>query len=340
MANPQARRAAVLKAIVEDYVTTREPVGSRSVVERHHLGVSSATVRNDMAHLEDAGLIIQPHTSAGRIPTDAGYRAFVDSLAEIKPLSRAERNAFQKILRGGVDLDDVLSRAVRLLAQITNQVAIVQYPSLRKTVLRHIEIVPVSQTMILLVLITNAGRVEQRIMRTSSEFSEADYEQLRRVCNEYLCQKQLSEFSGQFAQALEALPKELHQIASQVFEMIAATFAAQTEERVVVAGAGNLSRYDVDFAYSISPVLDALEEQVVLLKLLAAQGPGIRVKIGSENDETALAETSVVSTDYGNGSDQQVARLGVIGPTRMDYAAAMSSVYAISQYLTEILRDA
>lgn len=340
MGNPQARRAAVLKAIVEDYVTTREPVGSRSVVERHHLGVSSATVRNDMAHLEEAGLIIQPHTSAGRIPTDAGYRAFVDSLAEIKPLSRAEQSAFQKILRGGVDLDDVLSRAVRLLAQITNQVAIVQYPSLRKTMLRHIEIVPVSQSMVLLVLITNAGRVEQRILRGNRDFSEDDYNQLRKVCNEHLCEKQLSEFAAQFPEALRALPQQLHDVASQIFDMIVSTLAAQTEERVVVAGAGNLSRYDVDFAHSISPVLDALEEQVILLKLLAAQGLGMRVKIGRENDETALAETSVVSTDYGNGSDQQVARLGVIGPTRMDYAAAMKSVYAISQYLTDILGEA
>lgn len=340
MGNPQARRAAVLKAIVEDYVTTREPVGSRSVVERHHLGVSSATVRNDMAHLEEAGLIIQPHTSAGRIPTDAGYRAFVDSLAEIKPLSHAEQSAFQKILRGGVDLDDVLSRAVRLLAQVTNQVAIVQYPSLRRTLLRHIEIVPVSQAMVLLVLITNAGRVEQRILRGNRDFSEDDYNQLRKVCNEYLCEKQLSEFEAQFPEALRALPQQLHDVALQIFDMIVTTLAAQTEERVVVAGAGNLSRYDVDFAHSISPVLDALEEQVILLKLLAVQGLGMRVKIGRENDETALAETSVVSTDYGNGTDQQVARLGVIGPTRMDYVAAMKSVYAISQYLTDILGEA
>ncbi|XCB29904.1 heat-inducible transcriptional repressor HrcA [Arcanobacterium hippocoleae] len=338
MTNPQQRRAAVLNAIVEDYVTTREPVGSRSVVERYHLGVSSATVRNDMAHLEEAGLIIQPHTSAGRIPTDAGYRAFVDSLAEIKPLSRGERNAFQKVLHDGVDLDDVISRAVRLLAQITNQAAVVQYPSLRKTTLRHIEIVPMSRKMLLLVLISNAGRVEQRMLEISGDFTENDFQTLRKICNEHLCEKQLSQLQTTFPLALNALAPQLHEVAKHIFQTIISTLAADTEERVVVAGTGNLSRYDVDFVNSISPVLDALEEQVILLKLLAMQVTGVHVQIGHENDESALAETSIVSTGYGNGSNQQIARLGVIGPTRMDYRAAISSVYAISQYLTDILK--
>ncbi|MDR6938921.1 heat-inducible transcriptional repressor HrcA [Arcanobacterium hippocoleae] len=338
MANPQARRAAVLHAIVEDYVTTREPVGSRSIVERYHLGVSSATVRNDMAQLEEAGLIIQPHTSAGRIPTDAGYRAFVDSLAEIKPLSRGERNAFEKYLRDGVDLDDVLSRAVRLLAQITNQVAVVQYPSLRKSMLRHIEIVSITDTTALLVLISNSGRVEQRIFEVNSGLNDDDFSRLRKTCNAHFCEKPLAQLQESYPQALQNLPHQYQHLLERIFDTIIGTLGAQNEERVVVAGTGNLSRYDVDFASSISPVLDALEEQVVLLQLLAAREAGMKVQIGRENAQTALAETAVVSTGYGNGYDQQVARLGVIGPTRMDYAAAMSSVYAISQYLTEILK--
>lgn len=339
MNNPQARRAAVLNAIVEDYVTTREPIGSRAVVERHNLGVSSATIRNDMAHLEEAGLIIQPHTSAGRIPTDAGYRAFVDSLVEIKPLSRGERNAFEKILREGADFDDIISRAVRLLAQLTNQVAVVQYPSLRKAMLRHVEIVPISQKMILLVLISNAGRVDQRMIAVKQNISEDECEKLRKICNEYICEKQLKELKVAFEQAILALPNFLHDVAKNIFETIFATLAATSEERMVVAGTGNLSRYDIDFEYSISPVLDALEEQVVLLKLLAVQGDGVNVQIGHENDETAFSETSIVSAGYGNYEDRQVAKLGVIGPTRMDYVAAMSSVKAISQYLTDILKD-
>ena len=127
------RKLAVLRAIVEDYVSTQEPVGSKALVERHKLGVSPATVRNDMAALEEEGFITQPHTSAGRVPTDKGYRLFVDRLSQVKPLSTAERRAIMTLLEGALDLDDVVQRSVRLLAQLTRQVAIVQYPTLSRS---------------------------------------------------------------------------------------------------------------------------------------------------------------------------------------------------------------
>jgi heat-inducible transcriptional repressor len=146
------RKLAVLRAIVEDYVQTREPVGSRALVERHSLGVSPATIRNDMAALEDEGYIAQPHTSAGRVPTDKGYRLFVDRLSSVKPLSPAEKRAIQTLLDGAVDLDDVVNRTVRLLAQITQQVAVVQYPSLTRSTVRHVELVPLGSERLLVIL--------------------------------------------------------------------------------------------------------------------------------------------------------------------------------------------
>src|SRR5215203_7447436 len=145
----EERKMAVLRAIVEDYVATQEPVGSKALVERHALGVSPATVRNDMAALEEEGLIAQPHTSAGRAPTEKGYRLFVDRLSQVKPLSAAERRAITTLLQGAVDLDDVVQRSVRLLAQLTRQVAVVQYPSLSRSTVRHIEVVMLSTTRML-----------------------------------------------------------------------------------------------------------------------------------------------------------------------------------------------
>ena len=130
------RKLSVLKAIVSDYVSSREPVGSKALVERHNLGVSPATVRNDMASLEEEGYIAQPHTSAGRVPTDKGYRLFVDRLATVKPLSGPERRAISTFLSGAVDVDDIVVRTVRLLAEITQQVAIVQYPVLDSSTVR------------------------------------------------------------------------------------------------------------------------------------------------------------------------------------------------------------
>ena len=158
------RRLEVLRAIVEDYVATQEPVGSRALVERHQLGVSPATIRNDMAALEDEGYIAQPHTSAGRVPTDKGYRLFVDRLSQVKSLSPAERRAIETFLAGAVDVDDVVQRSVKVLAQLTNQVAIVQYPSLTRSTVRHVEVVALEGARVLLVVITSSGRVEQRIV--------------------------------------------------------------------------------------------------------------------------------------------------------------------------------
>ena len=157
MSSTADRRTDVLRAIVSDYIASHEPVGSKSLVERHALGVSSATIRNDMAVLEAEGYIVQPHTSSGRIPTEKGYRHFVDSIEQITPLSTAQRRAIRAFLEGAVDLDDVLRRAVRLLAQLTQQVAVVQYPVLGRSTVRHLEVVSLAPARLLLVLITDTG---------------------------------------------------------------------------------------------------------------------------------------------------------------------------------------
>ncbi|MCI7551144.1 MAG: heat-inducible transcriptional repressor HrcA [Actinomycetaceae bacterium] len=337
MQSAEDRRKIVLNAIIEDYVATREPVGSKAIVERHDLGVSSATIRNDMALLEGAGLIVQPHTSAGRIPTDAGYRAFVDSLAQIKPLSRAERTAIHKILVGAVDLDDVLQRTVRLLAQLTHQVAVVQYPSLRKTALRHVELVPLSERLVLLVIITDAGRVEQRTIGTERNLSADDLDAVRKAVNSVFAGLQLKDFDDAEENVTSDVDPQLRDDVNTVVRHVANVLQNEVEERVVVAGAANLSRSNVDFAQTIAPVLDALEEQVVLLRILQHEDDGMRVSIGHENADESLAETSIVSAGYAGPDNTTVARLGIIGPTRMDYSGAMSSVYAIAKYLSDIL---
>src|SRR6187402_2510298 len=187
------RKLEVLRAIVEDYVATQEPVGSKALVERHNLRVSPATVRNDMAALEEEGYLRQPHTSAGRVPTDKGYRLFVDRLSRIKPLTPAERRAIERFLMGAVDLDDVVHRTVRLLAQLTRQVAVVQYPSLSRSAVRHLELVPISTTRLMLVMITDTGRVEQRLVELPGPVPADDVLDMRRKVNESLSGQKLAD---------------------------------------------------------------------------------------------------------------------------------------------------
>ena len=334
------RRLEVLRAIVEDYVHTREPVGSRILVERHNLKVSPATIRNDMAALEDAGYITQPHTSAGRVPTDKGYRLFVDRLSAVKPLSPAERRAIQVFLEDAVDLDDVVDRSVRLLAQLTHQVAVVQYPSLRRSALRHLELVPVGPTRLLVVIITEAGRVEQRVVEVPDGVPVQVLDSLRARLNATVAGRRLAELTEPLDLVAAGFAVPDQGFVSQVVRVVEETLAETTEERIVMAGAANLARSGPDFVHSIRPVLEALEEQVVLLRLLtemAEDSAGVAVRIGHENEHAGLSETSIVAASYGTEEGRPLARIGSLGPTRMDYAGTIASVRAVARYLSRIL---
>ena len=338
------RRMAVLSAIVEDYVQTSEPVGSRALLDRHQLNVSAATVRNDMAALEDEGLIAAPHTSAGRIPTDAGYRLFVDRLQAIRPMSRAERAAITDYLEGADELDSVLDRTVRLLSTLTRQVAVVQYPSLTRSTVKHIELVPMSPARLMVVVIMGTGRVDQRVVPTGVDYtSGAGLDALARargLVNEATRDRRLAE-------ALEALGA-LHDGDSDTEDALTAgilaalgdALADERETKVTLAGTANLARSSSDFPMTLEPVLDALEQHVVLLKLLSVEADqdeaGISVRIGSENPVSGLRTTSLITSGYGSG-DEQVGAIGVLGPTRMDYPATMAQVRAVATYLSRIM---
>jgi heat-inducible transcriptional repressor len=328
------RKLDVLRAIVEDYVATQEPVGSKALVERHQLGVSPATVRNDMAVLEEEGYIRQPHTSAGRVPTDRGYRLFVDRLSRVKPLSPAER----RFLAGAVDLDDVVYRTVRLLAQLTRQVAVVQYPSLSRSSVRHLELVPISTTRLMLVLIVDTGRVEQRLVELPAPISPDDVTDLRRLANEKLDGCRLSDTPPLVQALVDEAPPALRPAMTTLSTVLLETLVERTEERIALAGTANLTRGGLlDFQGSLRPILEALEEEVILLKLIGEVEPStLRVRIGDENEIDNLRAASVVSTGYGPGATI-VGGLGVVGPTRMDYPGTIATVRAVARYVGDLL---
>ncbi len=336
----EERRLAVLRAIVEDYVATEEPVGSKALVERHGLGVSPATVRNDMAALEDEGYITQPHTSAGRVPTDKGYRLFVDRLTTVKPMSAAEKRAIATILDGAVDLDDVVNRSVRLLSQLTRQVAVVQYPTLSRSTVRHVELVALAPNRLLVVLILSTGRVEQRLVELPSELDEEALADLRTR----ILRAAVGEVIADAVTALrDLLPEEgSDPVLTAVVETLGdAVSDHRSDQRIAVGGAANLARYGDHFDSAVRPLLEALEEHVVLLKLLgeASTGDMLTVRIGHEGPYQELAATSVVAAGYGPG-DEAFARLGIVGPTRMDYPGSMAAVRAVARYVSRILDEA
>ncbi len=348
MGSADDRRFEVLRAIVADFVASQEPIGSKSLVERHNLGVSSATVRNDMAVLEAEGYITQPHTSSGRVPTEKGYREFVDRLHDVKPLSSAERRAIQGFLESGVDLDDVLRRAVRLLAQLTRQVAVVQYPTLSTSSVRHLEVIGLTPARLLMVVITDSGRVDQRIVELGDVIDDHQLAQLREMLGQALVGKRLSaastavaDLAGELAGEIDGrsgLSNNLSDAVGRSATVLLESLLEHTEERLLMGGTANLTRNAADFGGSLRPILEALEEQVVVLRLLAAQQEAgkVTVRIGHETAAEQMVGTSMVSTAYGT-SDTVYGGMGVLGPTRMDYPGTIASVAAVALYIGEVL---
>lgn len=330
------RKLAVLRAIITDYVEHSEPVGSKALVERYRLDVSPATIRNDMATLEEEGYLTQPHTSAGRIPTDKGYRLFVDRLAAVKPLSSPEKRAISTFLGGAADLDDVVSRTVRLLAQITQQVAIVQYPIVATVVVRHLDVIRLHPDRALVLLVTSTGRVAQAHIEIPAETSDADLETVAmRVA---VAVRNLT--SAEAVRVLASLAREpmAGLVLKAVVDAVTGVLAADPTTRVVVGGVQNLARFGDDFHAAMEPVLEALEEQVVLLRLLGEARDDVTVRIGHENEHIGLQSTSVVASGYGMPDDIW-ATLGVVGPTRMNYPSTMASVRAVARYVGRFLAE-
>ena len=334
------RRLHVLRAIVADFVATHEPVGSKSLVERHELGVSSATVRNDMAVLEEDGYIVQPHTSAGRIPTDKGYRLFVDRLTGIRPVSRAERKAISSFLDSAVDLDNVVDRTVRLLSDITRQVAMVQYPSLSRSRIRHVELIELGNARLLVIVIADTGRVEQRVVEMPAGVRADFLGDLHARINDAVVDREFSEVSDLTEQVAAGFSGVDDQVVRAVLGSVQEAATEEVEERVVIGGTANLARETADQPHSVHPILEALEEHVVLLRLLGetTATDEVSVRIGHENDVVGMNAASVVSVGYGPDSSA-LAHLGVVGPTRMDYAGNIAAVRAVARYLGRVLED-
>ncbi|MGO2655347.1 MAG: heat-inducible transcriptional repressor HrcA [Pseudoclavibacter sp.] len=340
------RGLAVLQAIVNDYVATREPVGSAGLVSRHQFHVSAATIRNDMSALEDEELISAPHTSAGRVPTEKGYRVFVDNLTRLRGITAPQRRAIERFLTPGeADLDVMIEKTVRLLAQLTNQLAVVRYPTFSSTRVRKVDIVDVEGGRLLVVLITSRGTVAQHHVTlpagASAQSVRPSVVRLRALINDQMRGVDLEQFGDRAEQVREYAAPDDRPLAELLLGALELGVEGSRSERLVVAGTGNLMRTEADFDHTLVPVLEAIEEQVALLRLLGEMGAerrDITVRIGRENEHEGLEEAAVISSGYGSEQRGEYGRLAVLGPTRMDYRANMAAVQAVASYLSKMLR--
>ncbi|CAN5860263.1 heat-inducible transcriptional repressor HrcA [soil metagenome] len=335
------RKEQILRAIVRDFILDGQPVGSRRVVDELSLQVSAATVRSEMVELEQAGLIRQPHTSAGRIPTDAGYRYYVDHLTALEVSPPAHPDSVDQVLLHATDVEDLLRRTSTVLSRLTRLTALVTAPRLDRSKLRHVELVSLSPHAILLVFIADTGRVEKRILDMDGAISDDDVQRARYVINAAASGLRLTESHDAITGVALAAPPSIQPLLERVATTIRAGATATVPEvdRVFVGGAAQLALRATDETVDqLGNVYGMLEEQVVLLSMLreTLEHDDPAVRIGSELPVDELSPFAMVASTYGATGEPQ-GTLGLLGPTRMDYEQAMATVRGVATSLERAL---
>ena len=331
------RKARILDAVVREFVNTGEPVGSRRVVEGYGLNVSAATVRSEMAALEDAGYIAQPHTSAGRVPTDKGYRYFVDAIGEPGPIGEREHIALQGFLGRSGDLEELLRRTTQVLAQLTRHAAMVLAPVLDRSRLKLVELVALAPQTVLLLLIADTGTVDKHVLELSTPIGETEVARARAVVNDAAVGLRMADVAAAVASLVDVAPMELRELLGAASEAAATDRVATSPDRVLVGGQASLAGSGSLETEQLHRVFEVLEERLTLSRLLAESTATDRplVRIGGENPVEELRSTSLVTAGYG---DLAPGSVGVIGPRRMDYPSVLATVKAVADQLQLALR--
>ena len=337
------RKREVLKAIIDRYNHTAKPVSSGTIAQHYGMKLSSATVRNIMAELEALGYLIQPHTSAGRVPTEHGYRVYVNSVMTTQELSTEEKQFIRQwYVESSHDFEEIMAQTSKILSEISHYLGVVLSPELQEGTLRRMELIPVGTKKVLVVLIMTSGVVKNQVVSSHKSLSSADIYQINRILNEKLAGLPLNKI-----QQISQNPLQLRVIFDQYMsEPIAVftrnTFSLNREMHVYLDGASNFfSQPEFLEVGKIEPLFRLLEQKDQVADLLSPQKsePGIQVFIGSENRCKGMEMCSVVRSSY-RVQGNQFGTIGVIGPTRMEYPRVVSIVRFTAQVISQLLENA
>lgn len=333
------RKISVLQAIIDDYIRSAEPVGSRSIARRYNLGVSPATIRNEMADLEETGYILQPYISAGRIPSDKGYRFYVDVLMEPNRISKQEREEIHyRVAAHRQQIDLLIQETSKLLALLTNYVAIVVAPPVDSCIVKLIQLVLIDDNRVLVILVLHPGIVQNQIISVQKKHTNEELNNISRRLTEKLQGITYREIG---AGLIRNIQSEFGDIGVALLEIIATELADSKHEQLYLNGAIQIFNQpefkDVERAKGLLSILDQKE---IVSSLLNSQSKvtGVQVSIGQENSHTEIQGCSVVTSTYGIGGET-IGAIGVIGPTRMEYAKVYSLVELMANSLSEILTE-
>ena len=336
-----ARAEILLKTLIERYIAEGQPVGSRTLARQAGLELSPATVRNVMADLEDLGLVRSPHTSAGRVPTERGYRVFVDTLLKVKPLNAGELYKLEHELLANHDPHHLIESASHILSEICNLAGIVTAPRREEQLaFLHIDFMSLSGQRILVILVTQDGQVHNRIIQAEREYSPAELVQAANYFNETYSGVSMNDVKRALLNEIQQASDDMQRIMQVAVRMARAALSTEDEaDELVVSGESNLMDFpELGDARKLRKLFDAFTAKSDLLHLLdqSMRAGGVKIFIGSESGYDVLADCSVVTAPY-SADGRIVGTLGVIGPTRMAYEQVIAMVDITARLLSGAL---
>lgn len=335
------RKLKILQAIIQSYITSAEPIGSRTISKKYDLGVSSATIRNEMSDLEELGYLVQPHTSAGRIPSDKGYRLYVNRLLQSNNLGFILRHDLKnKLIKEIGEIDQLIYNAAKILSKVTNYTSIAIAPQIKKSQLKHIQLVLIDDTKVLVVIVTDSGIVKNTVLRTDFSISSNQLNIITNFLNEKLKGHNIEEIGSEI---LDNLVNEMNDFKNSILDIIPIMIHALDDTAEIgvfsegVTKIFNFPEYnDVERAKEF---ISFIENRPYIVELMLGGGHNdIEITIGDENIYDEIKNCSVITATYSlNG--RTIGKIGVIGPTRMDYSNVINVVRSLSLDLNEIIKN-
>lgn len=336
------RKLQILQAIIDDYIVSAEPVGSRTIAKKYGMGISSATIRNEMADLEDMGYLQQPYTSAGRIPSDKAYRLYVDRLMKVKSLSVSEAKYIKEFYAKKTrQIEQVIYQTAKILSDITNYTSVVLTPQLNKALIKHIQLVSLDSTCALLVIVTSSGIIKDTIIDIPEDISPEYLNRISNMLTSVYKGKSIDEIDAEVVYEMQRDIVKDRQFFNALVDALTERIRAKEDREVYLGGATNIFNFpEYHDVLKAKAFLDLLDEKEFLFKFFSKpETDGISVVIGQENKYEELKEYSIVTATYKVG-DRILGTMGIIGPTRMEYSRAISVMdyigKSLSNYLTKL----
>jgi heat-inducible transcriptional repressor len=335
------RKQQILRAVVINYIKTAEPVGSRTVARSYRMGLSSATIRNEMADLEELGYLVQPHTSAGRIPSQLGYRYYVDNLMSLEDLSDDDELALSTSLSTEKmrEIEQIILNSAKVLSSATNQTSLIMGPQFRKSAFRQMRIVPLDENRGLVVLITDTGFIKNKVIDMKQQLSQAELHQVVTYLNQKLSGLTIDQVTTSLINELKRDLFRRLEILEQAFILLEESLKEEKQIRVFLGGTTNILNQpefkDVD---KIRRMLNLFEQEPLLFKILeeSSNDNDITIRIGGENEFIDIQECTLITGTY-KIHDKTIGTLGVLGPTRMDYSRVVSVMRRLVDHLNQSL---